>query len=68
MNEAKKYCWSKKIRIYPKPLQTGWRTKVRIVIETNGKEKIGKLEYKQDEKLYKKIDQLYESIYSRRVK
>ncbi len=68
MNEAKLYCWSKGIRIYPKPLQTGWRTKCKIVIETNGKEKIGKLEYKQDEKLYKKIDELYESIYSRRVK
>ena len=53
------------IRIYVKPvMRGGFRPNVKIIIEQNGIEQIGKIEYKQDE-AWEKIEQLYENIYLR---
>lgn len=67
--DARLACWRKGIFIYPKPISKGGHIKIsvdcKIVVEQNKQAKIGKLIFRQDNKLYEKIDELYNIIYKR---
>ncbi len=59
-------CHNEGITIYPKPIDnTFWKPDCRIVVNSNGKEKLGKEIYKQNDSLWNKINELYEIIYER---
>lgn len=65
MIKALSKCWDKGIKIYPIPIDETYYVgkrqiqKCKIVIETGNKKNIGTGVYKQDETLYKKIEELY---------
>lgn len=79
--KAVKWCWDNGITIFPviSPLKherpQGWKPagfktkdKVRICLKIGTKEKIGDMEYDQDDKLYKKIEDLYMHMFDKRNK
>ena len=80
--EAVKWCWDNGIKIFPvvSPLKEeregppgSWRPaklnsldKVKICVQIGKNMKYGTIEYAQNDKLYKKIEELYMHYYSNR--
>ena len=58
------YLFKRNIVIYPVPIDHTWRPRCRIEINHKGNKQLGKQIYKQDNSLWKKIDELYEIIYN----
>ena len=55
-------CLEKGIKIYPVPVSTGAKSKVKIIVDNGGKIQEGKELYDQ-KKVHLKITELYEHFY-----
>lgn len=65
--QMRQRCWDNGIRMYPVPLQRGFKSDVILHCEVRNDKKIGKVVYKQDKKgqeeIAKEIDRCYLELY-----
>jgi hypothetical protein len=65
---SKSWCIANDIIIYPVPVKFSegkQKPLCRIEINYKGKKKLGDIEYKQDDKLAEKINELYQMYYDK---
>lgn len=62
-----KYCWANDIKIYPVPIDKTRNPKCKIEIDYQGSKRQGTEIYRQDVKMYEKIEELYNAYYDKLV-
>ena len=65
-----KYCWEMQIKVYPVPVSgsNGFKSpKCKIEIDYQGTKRQGTEVYRQDVKMYDKIEELYNAYYDKLV-
>ena len=69
--KAVQWCWDKGITVYPivgkgQKMTYKQLPKVKIEIQMQNKKQIGNFEYRQNEELYDKIQELYNNMFEKR--
>lgn len=59
-----KWCWDNELRIYPQPL-TSTGSRMKIVVEKKGSQKMGDEVFNDIKKITKKINDLYTQIFNK---
>lgn len=65
-----KYCWEMQIKVYPVPVNNSEGNRLprcKIEIDYQGTKRQGTEVYKQELKMYDKIDEIYEAYYKKLI-
>lgn len=65
MHKVRKACWEKSCYVIVKPQQQGRNPDTKLIMSMQGYNKTGTQIWKQDDKMWEKVDEIYLYMYER---